>query len=291
MFTLYKLEQLDIPAEEPFIQTLTVNGEKQQFEMDSGCGVTVVNHSVYKTLWGREVPELRSCRVRLKTYTGHKVNVVGAAVVKVQHKQLVENLPLVVVAGSGPSLVGRYWIRRLGLQWKPEPQIHHVRTETPEKAQRGPEPQILQVKDETLGEILGEFGEVFKDELGRFRGPPARIYVDKEAAPRFFKARPVPYALRGRVEAELDRLLAEKIIEPVKYAEWAAPVVPVLKPDDTVRLCGDYKLTVNQISKLEQYPIPRIEDLFAILSGGQKFTMLDLSHAYHQIPLDEEAKK
>ena len=147
---------------------MTVNGEKQQFEMDSGCGVTVVNHSVYKTLWGKEVPELRSCRVKLKTYTGHKVNVVGAAVVKVQHKQLVENLPLVVVAGSGPSLVGRYWIRRLGLQWKPEPQIHHVRTETPEKAQRGPEPQILQVKDETLGEILGEFGEVFKDELGRF---------------------------------------------------------------------------------------------------------------------------
>ena len=46
MFTLFKLEQLDIPAEEPFIQTLTVNGEKQQFEMDSGCGVTVVNHSV-----------------------------------------------------------------------------------------------------------------------------------------------------------------------------------------------------------------------------------------------------
>ena len=64
-----------------------------------------------------------------------------------------------------------------------------------------------------------------------------------------------------------------------------------MKQDDTARLCGDYKLTVNQISKLEQYPIPRIEDLFAILSGGQKFTMLDLSHAYHQIPLDEEAKK
>ena len=237
------------------------------------------------------MPELRSCRVRLKTYTGHKVNVVGAAVVKVQHKQLVENLPLVVVAGSGPSLVGRYWIRRLGLQWRPEPQIHHVQTETPEKAQWRPEPQILQVKAETLEEVLGEFGEVFKDELGRFRGPPAKIYVDKEAAPRFFKARPVPYAMKGRVEAELDRLLTEKIIEPVKYAEWAAPVVPVLKPDDTARLCGDYKLTVNQISKLEQYPIPRIEDLFAILSGGKKFTKLDLSHAYHQIPLDEEAKK
>ena len=45
----------------------------------------------------------------------------------------------------------------------------------------------------------------------------------------------------------------------------------VLKPDDTARLCRDYKLTVNQISKLEQYPIPRIEDLLTTLSFGRKF--------------------
>lgn len=56
-------------------------------------------------------------------------------------------------------------------------------------------------------------------------------------------------------------------------------------------LCGHYKLTVNQVSRREQYPIPRIPDLFASLSGGQKFTKLDLSQAYHQIPLDEEARK
>ena len=191
--------------------------------------------------------------------------------VKVQHKKSVKNLPVVVVPGTGPSLVGRNWIKKLGLQWRPESQIHHVR-------------------EETLEEVLGEYEEVFKEELGKCKGPPAKLYVDKEATPRFFKARPVPYAMRGRVEAELDRLLAQEIIEPVKYAEWAAPVVPVLKPDDSVRLCGDYKLTVNRVSKLEQYPIPRIEDLFANLSGGQKFTKLDLSHAYHQIPLDEEAK-
>lgn len=149
--------------------------------------------------------------------------------------------------------MGRGWIKQFDLQWVPEPQIHHI-------------------KEETLEEVLGEHIEVFKEELGRFNGPPAKIYVDKEATARFFKARPVPYAMRGRVEAELDRLLAQEIVEPVKYAEWAAPVVPVLKPDDTVRLCGNYKLTVNQVSKLEQCPIPRIEDLFTSLSAGQKFT-------------------
>lgn len=165
-----------------------------------------------------------------------------------KHKGLVQDLPVVVVAGSVPSLVGRYRIRRLGLQWRSVPQIHHVQEETSEEVHWRPDPQIHQAKKETLEDVLGEYREVFKDELGRFRGPPVKIYADKEAAARFFKARPVPYAMRGRVEAELNRLLTQEIIEPVKHAEWAAPVVPVLKTDDTVRLCGDYKLTVIQIS-------------------------------------------
>lgn len=79
------------------------------------CGVTVMNHSVFKTL-EKKASKLRPCRVRLRSYTGHRVKVLGAAIVKVQHKGLLKDLPVVVVAGSGPSLVGRHWIRRLGLQ-------------------------------------------------------------------------------------------------------------------------------------------------------------------------------
>ncbi|KAI7796507.1 hypothetical protein IRJ41_023564, partial [Triplophysa rosa] len=131
----------------------------------------------------------------------------------------------------------------------------------------------------TLPDVLSQHEELFKEELGGLNGPPAKIYVDKEAVPRFFKARLVPYAMKAKVEIEIERLLRERIIEPVKHSEWAAPVVPVLKSDNTVRLCGDYKLTVNRVSKLEQYPIPR------------KFTKLDMSHAYHQIALDAESRK
>lgn len=78
--------------------------------------------------------------------------------------------------------------------------------------------------------------------------------------------------MQAKVNEEIDRLLKESIISPVKYAEWAALVVPILKPIGTVRLCGDYKLTVNTVASLEQYPIPRVEDLFAALSGGKQFS-------------------
>ena len=74
-------------------------------------------------------------------------------------------------------------------------------------------------------------------------------------------------------------------------SEWAAPIVPVLKPDGTIRICGDYKITVNKAAKPYVYPLPRVEDLFATLAGGKTFTKLDLAHAYQQIPLEESSKQ
>ena len=81
--------------------------------------------------------------------------------------------------------------------------------------------------------------------------------------PKFYKPRQVSYAMRAKVETELDQLLAKGIIKPVKFAHWAAPIVPVIKSNkESMRICGDYKLTVNVASKLEQYLIPCVEDLF-----------------------------
>ncbi|CAC5387068.1 unnamed protein product [Mytilus coruscus] len=58
-----------------------------------------------------------------------------------------------------------------------------------------------------------------------------------------------------------------------------------------MRNCGDYKVTINQVSKLDNYPIPKTDDLYATLSGGQAFSKLDLSQEYQQIVLDEESLK
>lgn len=75
------------------------------------------------------------------------------------------------------------------------------------------------------------------------------------------------------------------------FSEWAAPVVPVQKSDGNLRLCGDYRVTVNQVCKPDAYPLPRTEDLFSTLEGGQYFTKLDLQHAYQQVVLEEGSRK
>ena len=139
--------------------------------------------------------------------------------------------------------------------------------------------------------ILDRHAAVFKDELGLVKDVAAKIHVDDAAQPRFYKPRTVPYALRAKVDQELERLERAGVIEPVLFSDWAAPIVPVLKRDGSVRVCGDYKVTVNRAAKLDTYPLPRIDALFASLAGGITFTKLDLAHAYEQILLDEGSKK
>jgi hypothetical protein len=91
----------------------------------------------------------------------------------------------------------------------------------------------------------------------------------------------------GNVEQELDKLEKQNILTPVQVCDWASPVVPGLKKDGRVRLCGDFKMTSNTCLKVDQYPMPKIDDIFANLAGGQKFSKIDLRQAYLQLPMDE----
>ena len=94
------------------------------------------------------------------------------------------------------------------------------------------------------------------------------------------------------VEKELEQMVQQEVLEPVQFADWATPIVPILKPDKkSLWICGDFKMTVNQASKLVAYPIPKVEDLFAKLSRGKHFSKLDLSQAFLQLELDEHSKQ
>ena len=143
----------------------------------------------------------------------------------------------------------------------------------------------------SLQGILDEHSSVFDSKLETLNDTTVTIHLDLTAQPCFCKARTVPYAFKGKIEKELDRLVQQRVIEPICFSEWAAPIVPVLKKDETVRICGDYKLTVNQAAKTDSYPLPKINDLFASLAGVQTFSKLDLANAYLQIPLDKASQK
>ena len=81
----------------------------------------------------------------------------------------------------------------------------------------------------------------------------------------------MPNTLVDRVETELDILVNGGIFEPIAHFDWASPIVLVIKPYGSIRICGDYKQTINQASYCNKYPIPRTKDLFSSLGGSEKF--------------------
>ena len=139
--------------------------------------------------------------------------------------------------------------------------------------------------------MLEEHKDVFKDELGTMKGVKAKLFVKPGSSPKFFKPRSVQHALKGAIEQELDRLERMGVMEKFRYSEWAAPIVPVVKPDKSIRVCVDYKVTINSALEVDQHPLPNPEELFVSQDGGAKFTKLDLSRAYQQILLDDNSRK
>ena len=110
--------------------------------------------------------------------------------------------------------------------------------------------------------------------MGTLKGHKADLKVEENCQPSFHKPRQVPYALRPKVEAELTRLEKDGILSKIEYSEWATPIVPVVKRNGSVRVCGDLKVSVNPVLRAEQYPLPRIEDIFANWLGESIFKNL-----------------
>lgn len=263
------------PAPKSLQVVMQLNDTDISMEVDTGASFSVISEQTYTSLWPKHLtPQLRHIHNPpiLKTYTGQPIQVVGQLTVKVTHNHQQKHLTLLVIKGKGPSLIGRDWLQHLKLDWQQLFQVHSL-------------------SRPDYSRVLDRHPDVFKEEMGCLKGTTANFQIHSEAVPKFYKSRPVPYALRSKVEDELDRLEKDQIIEKLQISNWAAPIVPIVKQDGSVRICGDYKLTANQAAKTDTYPLPKIEDLFASLSGGKSFTKLDLAHAYQQIPLDEQSKQ
>ncbi|XDV20801.1 hypothetical protein PO909_026043 [Leuciscus waleckii] len=108
-FTLNCMEtETSIQRIKPFEVTMEVNKKAVPFEIDTGCSVSIMNEMKFNEMWNeKQRPQIRQTKLLLKSYTGEKIKVVGVAKVEINYEQQVKTLPLVVVKGTGPSLLGR----------------------------------------------------------------------------------------------------------------------------------------------------------------------------------------
>ena len=192
----------------------------------------------------------------------------GKAIVDVVYEKQQLNMPVHVIKGSGPSLFGRDWLAKVNLNWG----------------------SIKKICSE-LETVLTRHNVLFEEGLGTLQGVQAKLSLKQDATPKYCKVRSVPHALREAIEQDLERLENLGVLEKVNFSEWTSPIVAVPKSDNSVRICGDYKSTVNPNLDCEQYPLPKAGDLFVAMQGGEKFTKMDLKCAYNQIVLDEESRQ
>ncbi|XP_055348569.1 uncharacterized protein LOC129595549 [Paramacrobiotus metropolitanus] len=182
-----------------------------------------------------------------------------------------ERLMELIVVEEGTNVLGRDWITAFNLQ-------HHKMSEL----------AIGQVHEErSLESILKANKNLFREELGCCRTFQAHLHLKPDAVPKYCKPRPVPFALREPVEKDIERLERLGVLERIERSAWAAPIVVVRKQGGAVRICADLSTGLNDALDVQRYPLPLPDELFAILNGGEEFTTIDMSDAYHQVPLDE----
>ena len=109
------------------------------------------------------------------------------------------------------------------------------------------------------------------------------------APPIHQQARRLPFHQRDVVQKMIHGMLEQGIIEPTD-GSWSSPIVLVKKQDGSFRFCVDYR-RVNDITKKDVHPIPRIDDTIDTLAGARWFSTIDLASGYWQVEMDEADKE
>ena len=82
--------------------------------------------------------------------------------------------------------------------------------------------QSQTLQEQSLSSLINKYYSLFYHSLGLLQDATAKLYVNTKAAPKFFRARPIPYRLKDKIEVELRRLQELGIITPVQHSEWAS---------------------------------------------------------------------
>ena len=96
--------------------SVDVNGIVLNMELHMGAGASLISEETYRKHFAST--KLSTCPTKLHTYTGESIRVLGQITCNVNYQNQHAELPLVVVEGTGPSLLGRDWLSSIKLNWQ-----------------------------------------------------------------------------------------------------------------------------------------------------------------------------
>ncbi|UYV72834.1 K02A2.6-like [Cordylochernes scorpioides] len=181
-----KINVVEASKNGKYFITLNVDNKNIQFEFDTGSCHTLMPINLYKKLWNKKIVPIN---LHLKSYSNTKIDVIGKREVFVAEAN--KSLPLIITEANRPVLLGTTWIKCLPAKFLKFSDINLV-------------------QETTCSSLVNKFAEVFgTSNVGVIKDHKAHLILRKDANPRFFRARNVPYVMRNAIEKELENLEAQ----------------------------------------------------------------------------------
>ena len=268
-----------------------------KFEIDSGASDTFCCEATWQTL-GK--PILQPVSVQYQVAEGSPLPVVGQfqSTASIDGKSPDVTFPVIVTKVPNLNLLGRLAMMKLKLTnltdhfrenlscAESTATIEHVTTTGPENS-----------LDAACIQLCGEFPTLFESTLGCLKDFSLDIRFKPEAKPIFKKPRPVPFSILQDLNEAYEAGIKRGVWELTDFNSYGTPVVPIRKSPlpgqakASIRVCGDYSVTVNSQLEDHRQPIPLPEDLMRKLGRGYCFSKIDLGNAYNQICLSPDSQK
>lgn len=251
-----------------------IAGTFVKFQLDSGASVSVITKKTYDLL---KKPQLEICKRELFGFGHKRIKTIGELKIKIKCGKMERRVPLVVTdVDYGNNLFGADLFKQFGFT------INQIDNITDNILDNDAERKCKQ--------LCEKYNNIFGNDIGTIKSFQARIYLKSNATPKFYKSRSVPFAQLPIFNREAERMVNEGIWKPIQFSDWASPIVLITKQDGSLRICGDFKVAVNNQIDVEKYPLPTRESLFHKIRYGKYFSKLDLKEAYLQMELEESSK-
>ena len=246
------------------------------------------------------IPVLQPVSVQYQVAEGSPLPVVGQfqSTASIDGKSPDVTFPVIVTKVPNLNLLGRLAMMKLKLTnltdhfrenlscAESTATIEHVTTTGPENS-----------LDAACIQLCGEFPTLFESTLGCLKDFSLDIRFKPEAKPIFKKPRPVPFSILQDLNEAYEAGIKRGVWELTDFNSYGTPVVPIRKSPlpgqakASIRVCGDYSVTVNSQLEDHRQPIPLPEDLMRKLGRGYCFSKIDLANAYNQICLSPDSQK
>ena len=216
------------------------------YTLDTGAQANILPQHIYYSLENR--PRLHKTNIKLSAYNGESIPVKGKVVVRIE-KGKNKSFPVqfIVVPTKSNLIIGLKTCERLNL-------IKRV--------------MLINDSDPSIFDEYDVFGELgcLPDEY--------HINIDETVKPVVHPPRRVPFALRHKLKAELERLVSLNVIEKVDHpTDWVNSIVLVEKSDRSIRICLDPK-DLNEAIKREFTQLPTPEEIMSMMAGATRFSRL-----------------